>query len=512
MKTKYIFAIILLGLLSSCSEDFIEKEPLVESSARTYYSNEEQANAAIVGVYSILQNEQTQLAPFMIIGDDCSDNTTIGNSNSSAYSWLGNPAMELQKFEVSSSNWVSNQLWGQGFEGITWATQAIERIKGNENIPQDKRDQFVGEAHFLRALYYFLMVRQYGRLPIIDHTLSYEEYYMPRASIEDTWAFIESDLKTAAGLLPKKSEYSAENLGRATQGAAKSLLGKSYIYQGKFDEAYTILKEVVSSQEYGLEPNYADIFTIEHENGIESIFEIQHSTTGTGWSNSNEGTILSFYEHDADPNDPVKWHNGWSMHCPTQDLVDTYEPEDPRLDATVIFEGETWDGYVHVNAASPTGYQPKKWYVPYEHRSKIDQSDNPKNIIFMRYASVLLYLAEAANEIGSTGDALMYLEQVRSRARSNAQGSGVLPEITETDKQQLREIIWHERRVEMACEGQRFWELARQERAGEVMRNYSEEYDSYKGQYFVDGVNEIFPIPRNQVDLSDGTMEQNPGY
>ncbi|HYQ56368.1 MAG TPA: RagB/SusD family nutrient uptake outer membrane protein [Draconibacterium sp.] len=512
MNKKYILVMILLVFFSACSEDFLEKKPLVESSAESFFSTEDEANAAIIGIYSILQNEQTQLAPFMIIGDDCSDDCTIGNSNSSAYFWLGGPARQLLRFEPLANNWVSNALWGQGWRGITWATTAIERIDGNENVSESKQDQFVGEAYFLRALYYFLLMRQYGRLPIVDHTLTYDEYYAPRATDEQTWAHIESDLIEAAKLLPEKSEYAQSDLGRATKGAANALLGRAYIYQGKFDDAYTVLGTVITSGEYDLEPVYSDVFTLEKENGIESIFEIQHGISNTGWANGNEGSILSFYEHDADPDDDVKWHNGWSMHCPTQDLVDSYEEGDPRMEATIIFPDEMFDGHINKNAASSTGYQPKKWYIPYDQRSQSDQSDNPKNIGFYRYADVLLYMAEAANETNKPGEALGYLEQVRSRARSNAAGENVLPEITETGKDALRQLIWQERRVELACEGQRFWDLARQGRAGTVMKAYAEKYDSYKGQYFVEGVNEIFPIPRDQVEISNGTMDQNFGY
>jgi len=273
-----------------------------------------------------------------------------------------------------------------------------------------------------------------------------------------------------------------------------------------------VLNQVILSGEYGLEPVYEDTFTLEHENGIESIYEIQHSISGTGWADDNEGSILSYYEHDADPEDTEKWHNGWSMHCPTEDLVNCFEDGDPRLGATVIFTGEFFDGRIHKNVASSTGYQPKKWYIPYDQRSQIDQSDCPKNIIFIRYADVLLYMAEAANELGRTGEALTYLEQVRGRARSNASQPGVLPQVTETNKDLLRDHIWHERRVELACEGQRFWDLARQGRAGSVMRAYSQKYNSIKGANFVDGRNEIFPVPDTQVTISNGIMEQNPGY
>lgn len=511
MKTKNIILLAILVSINACS-DFLDKNPLVNSAAETYYSNVTEANDAIIGCYAISQNEAFQLGPFMLIGDNCSDDTDLGNENSEAFSWLGSVAQAIQSFDVQPNNWVSNQLWQQGFSGINRATQAIERIKDNEAVPENKRNQFVGEAYYLRAFYYFFLVRQYGRLPIVDHILTYEEYYAPRTTMEATWAHMESDLQKAVQLLPEKSQYEAQDLGRATKGAANALLGKVYIYQSKFQEAYDTFKEIVNSNEYGLERNYEDIFTLEHENGIESIYEIQHSISGTGWADSNEGSILSFYEHDADPNDPIKWHNGWSMHCPTWDLANSFEDGDPRKGATIIFEGDFFDGRIHKNIASSTSLQPKKWYIPYEQRSQIDQSDCPKNIIFVRYADVLLYLAEAANEIGKPSEALDLLEQVRSRARNNSNDATILPRVTETGKDALRNLIWHERRVELACEGQRFWDLVRQGRAGTVMQAYSAKYNSLKGRNFIDGKSELQPIPLDQITISNGTMEQNPGY
>lgn len=510
MKTHRILVGLSLFILCSCS-DFLDKTPLVETAVQTYYSSDAEANTAIIGIYSRMQNESFQLAPFMLIGDDCSDDCDLGNSNSEAFSWLGSVGQSLQKFDNLPTNWVSNALWSQSFRGIAWACQAIESITANsDKLSPAKKNQFLGEAYYMRGFYYFFLVRQYGRMPIIDHVLEYEEYYTPRATIEATWEFVAQDFQRAAELLPKKSQYAAADLGRATQGAAYAMLGKVHIYQGRYQEAYEALTKVVASEEYELEPDYADIFKLEHENGIESIFEIQHSISGTGWADANEGSILSFYEHDADPNDPVKWHNGWSMHCPTEDLVESFEAGDPRLKATVIFPGEMFDGRIHKNTASSTGYQPKKWYIPYAQRSQVDQSDCPKNIIFYRYADVLLYLAEAANEIEKTAEALSFLEQVRGRARADA--ADLLPKITETDKVKLRELIWKERRSELACEGQRFWDLARQGRAGKVMKAYSQKYNSLKGQNFMEGKSELFPIPEDQVTLSNGAMEQNPNY
>lgn len=498
--------------LSSCS-GFLDEDPQVQTSVQSYYKTDAEANTAVIGLYSFMQDEEFQLGPFLIIGDDASDDTQTGNSKSEAYSWLGSVAEQIESFDTQPTNWVSNQLWAKGFRAVSNCTQAIASIEANAaGLKQNLKDQYLGEAHFLRALYYFFLTRQYGRLPIMNHVLSYDEYFSPRSSQDSTWAFIESDLKTAASLLPAKSGYSSSDMGRATQGAAWALLAKCYVYQSKWQDAYDYLKRVIDSGEYSLEPVYADIFTLKHENGCESIFEIQQSTSGTGWSNSNEGSILSFYEHDADPDDPVKWHNGWSMHCPTQDLVNEYEKGDPRLNATVIFPNEYFDGRINKNVASSTGYQSKKWYVPFAQRSQVDQSDNPKNIIIMRYADVLLYMAEACNELGKTDEALNYLEMVRARARKNSSDTNILPKVSVTDKDALRQAIWHERRVELACEGQRFFDLVRQGRAGSVMRAYSQKYNSFKGRNFVDGKNEVMPIPEAQVSVSNGALEQNPQY
>lgn len=509
---KLLSLILAIVLLSSCS-DFLDKEPLVDTDVNAYYSTDDEVNTAIMGVYARMQYGDFLLTTLMLIGDDCSDDCDLGNQKSEGYTWVGPDTESLQSFDNLATNPRSNALWSLAFKGVTFATQAIESINQKSDLlTPEKAKRYLGEAYFLRAFFYYFLARQYGGLPIIDHVLSYDEYYSPRASIDDTWNFILSDFQTAAELLPLKSQYEANDWGRATQGAAYAMMGKVYMRQKKYQEAYDVLKKVIDSGEYSLEPIYEDIFKLENENGIESIFEIQHGISGTGWGDDNDGSILSFYEHDADPDDPIKWHNGWSMHCPTQDLVDSYEEGDPRLHATVIFPGEFFDGRINKNVSSSTGYQPKKWYIPFAQRSQTDQSDCPKNIIFYRYAEVLLNMAEMANELGKTSEALEYLEQVRGRARSNAEQVNVLPQIEETDKELLRNLIWKERRSELACEGQRFWDLVRQGRAGQVLKAYSEKYNSIKGKYYTDGKSEIFPIPEDQITASNGALEQNPGY
>lgn len=522
-----------IALTCSCV-DFLDRTPLVDLSAENYYSSEDELNAAVMGTYSVLQQETFQIGHFLILGDACSDDADLGNSRSEAYSWLGGAAISCQDFSLLPNNSQAGGLWNQAWTIVNDATQIIDRASGSD-IPNAKI--YVGEAQFLRAFAYFCLVTQYGAMPVVDHILSYEEYYMPRNTLEETWTHIENDLKAAAGNLP--DSWDSTNEGRVTKGSAMSMLARAYIYQSKWQDAYDIIKEIEKKGYYDLEPVYEDIFSMKNENGIECIFAIQHMTSGTGWSDANEGSILEFYEHDAGltaediasgkfPGEDVseKWEVGWSMHCPTLDLINEFEEGDPRLKATVIAPNEFYDGHTHYNLSSDNGYQSKKYYIPYEYRSKEDQSDLPKNIIILRYADILLYMAEACNELDKTGEAESYLERVRGRARSNADDpTTALPYVSFSSKDQMREAIWHERRVELAMEYQRFWDLARQGRVGQVMQDYYKKYQNdyvnvrgetikgtVKGKNFEIGKNEIFPIPTAAITASNGTLEQNPKY
>lgn len=529
MKLRNIISYISAAAISCGCSGFLDRTPLVNLAAESYYSTEEEVNAAVLGAYSVLQHENYELGHFLILGDDCSDDADLGNARSEAYSWLGGAARSCQDFSLLANNGQSGGLWNQAWTLVNDATQIIERVEGSDI---DNAEIYAGEARFLRAYTYFNLVTQYGAMPIVDHILSYDEYYMPRASIEETWQHIENDLGQAVAGCPPT--WDSQNTGRATKGAAMSLLARAYVYQGKWQEAYDIISEIEKGQWYSLEPVYEDIFSMSHQNGRECIFAIQHSTSGTGWSDSNEGSILEFYEHDAGlsaediasgnyPGESVyeKWMVGWSMHCPTMDLIREFEDGDPRLKATVIAPGEFYDEHYHYNISSDNGYQSKKYYVPYDYRSRDDQSDLPKNIIVIRYADILLYMAEACNELGRSDEALRYLEIVRARARSNSADPSVLPQVTVTDKDALRLAIWHERRVELAMEYQRFWDLARQGRVGDVMMAFYEKYKdddgsgvkgTIKGRYFEKGKNELFPIPTTAITASNGTMLQNPKY
>lgn len=560
-------------VLASCS-GLLDKKPLVNLAAENYYRNEQEAFTAIMGAYdSIRRSGEIGTYHYIHLGDNCSDDSEIGNSRSDGVKWAGNQ-YPMMKFEILSTNQYSgNYVWNNYFTTVTRCNFAIENIEANrDNIPS--ADMFIAEAVFLRSFAYFDMTRQFGGLPIVDHVLTYEEYYSPRATEEDTWKFVEDGFLACADVLPKA--WDSANTGRATKGAALALLARTYVYHASFlkksgqdassvwQKAYDVIKELEAGNYFSLEENYADIFDIDNQFGPELCFYIQFQTSHTGWGNANDGNNSAFYGHgvgiktedldpekttlrnfngkdiyefvynkmleefpwnvneDGSPKAYLKKWTGWALHCPTIDLVNAFEPGDPRLDATVIAPNEYYDGHTHFNLASYSGYLSKKEYVPFANRTEESNEDDlPRNQIILRWGNVLLYMAEACAELNKTTEALDYLEMVRGRARNSGDDPAALPKVTETDKNALLEHIYHERRVENAMEYDRYFDLARTGRLAKVMKAYYANYGNdashfEKGKAVVEGVHERMPIPDRAIKASSFngviTLEQNPGY
>lgn len=562
MKLNRLCAVAAGVLILSSCNDLLEKKPLVTLAVENYYTTEEEAKTALMGIYHVFMSENFGLYHYLHLGDNISDDSQLGNSRSDGVAWAGN-AKSLLQFNILPTNAYSGRnTWNQDFQVITNANYLIESVTRN-NIPN--AEKYVAEAKFLRSYVYFDMTRQFGGLPLVDHILSYQEYYTPRSSEEETWQFVEQGFIDAAVGLPET--WDAANVGRATKGAALAMLARTYVYHASYNKsadtwqkAYDTIKEIEKGGWFSLEPDYADIFDMEHQNGREICFSIQFRTSHTGWGDDNDGNMLAFYGHDAGiktndlikdkttlspemyefvyrkmleefpaningdgtPKPYLKKWTGWSLHCPTIDLVNAFEKGDPRLEATVIAPNEYYDGHTHFNLSSDSGYQSKKEYVPFAYRTEESNEDDlPRNMIILRYGNIILYMAETCYQLGKTGEAIEYLEQIRSRARNSAKNKDVLPKVTVTDKAQLLEAIYHERRVELAMEYDRFWDLARTGRAGKVMKAYYEKYGNdashqNKGKNFIEGVHEHMPIPQQAIDASfyNGvqTLEQNFGY
>lgn len=470
---RTIIACTAILLTVSCSEDFLDVAANEETeSAITTDKAPELVNA----IYNQFLQWPTSSFSWIGISSITSDNADKGSSASDT----GTDKDKLDALNIDATLISVAEVWNAHYQGIQRANQALNRLPLFEGIDEDLRNRLIGEAKFLRALYYFRLVKTYGGVPLIKGITSVADVtseILAKATKEDTYSFIEQDLLDAIAALPEKSEYPASELGRATKGAAKTLLAKVSMYQNKWAEVMTLTNEVIASGEYSLTPNYEDIWKEIGENNSESIFEIQARgdtpTAGVqGYSVSQGARGDGGF--------------GWGFNTPTQDLADSYEAGDTRRDATIMFRGETlFDGReINVNAVNPM-YNQKAYSSDFS-----DAWETGKNIRILRYAEVLLMNAEAATQTG--GDAATPLNLVRNRAG--------LPNATSTAQMD----VWKERRHELAFEHDRYFDLVRQGRAGEVLRSH--------GKTFVDGKHEVFPIPQEQIDNAAGALIQNPGY
>jgi len=504
--TGLLAAVVLTALLSGC-DSFLQKSPQGELTSENYFRNGEDAQLALNSVYDYAQARSFDFFPPypMIFGSIASDNATKGGESGSDQISV----QRVQQFNPRPTDPYVASTWSTLYTGIYRANLVIANVPDIESMSADRRAQMVGEAKFLRAYFHFYALKMYGLgddrandgpgVPLITEPLPASEADVPRSPEPDVWAQIETDLEEAASALSP----TAPDLGRATQGAARALRVKAHIFQEEWSEAQTLAQDIISSGRYSLDPDYSRIFDQRGEFGSGSIFEVNHEDL----SNALEGTVSAAYQ-----NSRSTW--GFGFNCPTQDLYEAFADDDPRRDATIIESGETITGpqgnteTVEVTGAcsanGPDGYLNEKMWIPAA-RQPSGPRKGPTNRRIIRYAHVLLWHAEAANEAGNQQAALTSLNKVRARARDDDDDpsndpDGVLPDVTTTNQSELREIIWNEQRVEFAMEYQRFFALVRQGRT-----------DRLADAGFEEGVNERFPIPQEQLDQGEA-LDQNPGY
>jgi tetratricopeptide (TPR) repeat protein len=355
----------------------------------------------------------------------------------------------------------------------------------------------MGEAYFLRAHYYFILARYFGDVPLVTKPLSSDDDLFPaRNPVSDIYDLIISDLKNAITLLPQKSTYSQKDMGRASKGAAYGILAKVYLTLGNYQEAVNMATQV-EGLGYSLNPNYADNFNIENENSQESIFEVQYASDGgySFWDNENQASWASPFMGPRGANF-VGGGYGWNQ--PTQEFMNQYEDGDARKDITTLYQGcPSFDGKDYESSYSYTGYNVRKFLVPLSIVPSYDNS--PLNFPVLRYADVLLMKAEALNELGQTSQAETYLNRIRNRAGlSNIQ--------TGLSQNDFRDAVLKERRLELAFEGQRWFDLIRVENG-----QYGLDFLHSIGKSNASQKHLLFPVPQIEIDRNP-KLTQNPGY
>lgn len=478
-------------LLVSCSSDFLDRKPRGQLTYDTFFENEDHALQSVNAIYNIFRSWEFTALPYLGATDIISDDSDKGSSENDAL-YLA----ELDQFQSNATNATYSSMWTGHYQAIFRANLAIENIPGIE-MDENLKARLIAEAKFLRAFCYFRLVQWYGEVPLITSILTEDQFFsQQRAAISEVYGQIEKDLQDAIAVLPESSKYAAADIGRVSKGAARGILAKLYMVKKDYTKAVEQCEAIISSNEYALMPSYAEIFTSKGEQGPESVFEIsavaiQAAVAGPGASPYNMVQGVR-----GVPN------LGWGFNRPSDNLIAAYEPGDPRRQATVIYVGEILpDGSTKVEDNPDIlneRYNQKAW-VP-KHAGL--QDNGPGNLRLLRYADILLLAAEAYNELGNGAAALPLVNQIRKRARGT--NNFILADIATTDQAQLREKIRKERRIELAMEQHRWFDLVRWGIAGDVMRA--------AGKPFIDNKHERFPLPQTEIDLSDGVLDQNNGW
>jgi len=481
----YIMLLITVSVWIGC-EDYLDKVPPSSLSTDNFFQTEADALSAINASYAPLQLRGLYSEDYPKVAEVPSDDIAIDNTSGLSFDDFGFSPAESQIDNVYTLN----------YEGIGRANLVIDRVPGIE-MDADLKARIIAEAKFLRALYYWHLASVFGEVPIILFPPeTTEEAEIPKSPVNEVYNQIITDLQEAIAVLP--ASYDDANVGRATSGAARSLLGKTYLYAERYPEAEATLLEVINSGQYSLIDDFSQIIIESNENHAESIFEVQYQDIGGGgWAgqdgaNANETTLRERLNY---PNGK----GGFGNLLPTQSIVDEFEEGDPRLEASVFREGDEYDPTtegeeVFLSAWTPTGYAIKKGMLPF--RRNIVNSGTNWPII--RYADVLLMYAEAANENGKIDEALNALNQVRARVGMPPYPTAEYPA---SNQQEVFEAIVHERRVELAFEYHRYNDLRRWGLASEVLGPLG----------FTSPRNDFMPLPQAEVDTNP-ELVQNPNF
>jgi hypothetical protein len=500
---KLISLLLIAGVCFSCKKDFIDLQPISDMNAGNFYKTEQDMNQAVMSPYASLRSLYNQ--PFIYMGEVRSDNTT--------FSWVPGNSKDMTSIDnfgdvLLSDNANVLNVWNNSYNTILRCNIVLDKIEAVPFTNAKLKEQYKAEARFLRALTYFWLVRVYGDVPKVERQLEVKEAYaLGRAPAQEIYDFIVEDLTFAEANLP--ASYAAVDRGRVTIGGAKGLLAKVYMtmagYPLKKGAPYYALAEakaleVINMTQYALVPDYKALFDVTKKNSSESLFEIQYkkggTSTGSPWNNdfaprfSNREVIL------------VGDKSGFN--APTPDMSAAYEAGDPRKSLSMV------DGYV----SDPGGKIVNEKYVRKYYDVSFSGSDNDNNWIELRLADIYLLYAEALVRQNKQPDvALSYLNKIRQRARNSSGGSAaVLPDhgpFASNDAFLL--AIEKERRVELAFENHRWFDLVRTERAKDVMTAEQKEQNGFNPSSWSDYML-LFPIPLQVIQSNPEKIQQNPGY
>jgi hypothetical protein len=478
-----LFATLILS--QSCKKSFLDVKNKGTVEATQFWKDQNDATLAVEAMYANL-HEWTNIAFAPIAVESMGSDDVDKGSTPTDAAYMN----DFHNFTANSGEGQISDFWGGEYKTINFANQILDNVPAI-SMDATLKARYLAEAKFIRAWAYFRLVRAFGDVPLrltVPKTAS--QYNLARTPKAQVYAAIETDLTDAATVLPQS--YSAADAGHVTKGAALALHAKVSMYQQKWADVLNYTNQVMGLG-YSLFPNYEQMFRTNNKNNVESIFEIQCALIPNNIPASNS-------QYSQVQGTRGVTGGGWGFNVPSDALVAAYEAGDPRMDATIIFRGETTPEGDVIPASGDNPRYNQKSYVPFSMYVSGYNEGCQQDKICLRYADVLLMNAEANNEQGNTTAALASLELVRARARAG--NNSILPKVTLTDKIELRTAIWNERHVELAMEFDRYFDVIRQGRGAAIF--------GVRG--FKAGKNEIWPIPQNEIDLSAGVLTQNPGY
>jgi starch-binding outer membrane protein, SusD/RagB family len=478
---KIFAATFIISAIIGCDDD-LNVEPNDRISEEDFLNNPDNAVQLVNGVYGKLLDFDMYSFPWIgmtsITSDDADKGSTPGDN--------GADKQKMDNLTFDASDPSFNEVWKGRYAGIYRANNALFYLD-QLTIDEGLKSRLAGEVKFLRSFWYFDLVRCFGGVPLVVEKIdlndeqAINEIVFTKKSEVEVYAQIEADLLDAIEHLPLKSQYGPNDLGRATKGAAQALLAKVYLYQEKWSEAYNMAGMVMSSGEYGLMEDYAQVWREAGENLEESVFEVQ-------------ATLTLGVQQYSDVQGPRGTPDlGWGFNTPSLSLANSYEEGDVRREATIIFvPGVLWDGLVAPTTWNNPRYNYKSYHSRIAESWDGNKDDMAKNLRLLKYSDVMLIRAEAAFHNGMASEAEDIINELRQRAG--------LEEISGITLQQ----IYNERRWEMAMEHDRWFDLVRTGQALTAM--------AADGKTFIPGKHEVFPIPQPQITVSGGRLIQNNGY
>lgn len=511
---------ILVGLVASalfylgCKENFLDIEPKEATSVDSFFSTEADAVSGINATYAALQNRSMYSEWYPKAVEGASDDMGMDNTDD----------LELSNYTWTTTLQPTDDAWQASYEGIFRANLVLQRVPGIEGMDEELRSRIIGEAHFLRALYYWHLMTLFGEVPLVLEANPNDptEAELPKSTAPELISQMVTDLETAIDQLPRREAYDSGDIGRATEGAAKALLGKVYLYsaspifggnQDGYAQAAALFEDIINNYSYQL-VDYREVWV--EDNNAGSLFEVQYTDIGGNIWATQDAAGINETNLRAALNLP-NGHGGNGNLLPTQELVDEYEDyagpdpqnefgnRDPRLFYSIWRQGDAYDSQepTYQSSWSPTGYSIKKGLAfPFTDRAE-DGTD--RNLSIIRYADVLLMYAEAVNAQDNRQPqaAIDAINQVRARVNMPTYpnpGSPYSVNVT-SSQQEIFEAIVHERRVELMGEYHRYNDLRRWELAEEEMGDQGWQHPKHV----------FFPLPAEEVENNE-QLEQNPNY